>query len=507
MRRSLILVLYLAGCHCQPEIADPDSQPSDSTPADSRVDTQPPGDTDPAQSDCTEPASLPVEAERMRGFISAEDFVLDAEGYLVGIDYGGNLIGIDQEGDRKVILPNAGWWTSGMHQLLDGSFVYSNAETGSLMRVRPGGGAEVVVSGMAYPNGIEVDLDNFVYVTEHDAGRVRRIDPETGEFSILADGLHHPNGIQFSTDYQTLFVNSFGAGTVHAIQRQPEAPWGEPVLLGYVPSIDQDAIPTPCTDAEQGDPCVMVYGGVGACEVPEDDGPSCVLARDRGACEGAAEGDPCSTDLLGEELQSVCAAEPQPSEELFCPRTETARVEPCVGQTDYASCRYKGEQGYCVTGWEGVRLCTVDRDYDLMEEACRGLSDGDACYTEYPTGAWVGTCSNYAHWGWELACGPWYGFGEKGGLDGMAVDACDNIYVTEYISGRIYRYAAEGGDPELVHATGATWIPNMHWGNGIGGWEEDVLYVLERDRGDVYAMQVDVHGVAEAYQPGVTDAE
>jgi hypothetical protein len=46
----------------------------------------------------------------------------------------------------------------------------------------------------------------------------------------------------------------------------------------------------------------------------------------------------------------------------------------------------------------------------------------------------------------------------------------------------------------------------MHWGNGIGGWEEDTLYVLSRDNGDVHALAVDVMGVEEAYQPGVTDA-
>jgi len=506
MRLLTICLAFAIGCHCKPTIDTPETDEPDSTPdttetGDSVRDTAPPIDTGAAQHDCTEPAELPVDAQTMRGFIPAEDFVLDGEGYLVGIDYGGNLIGINQDGDRKVILPNAGYWTSGMHMLLDGSFVYSDAETGSLMKVVPGSGAEVVVSGMSYPNGIEVDLEGFVYVTEHDAGRVRRIDPETGEYSILADGLHHPNGIQFSTDYQTLYVNSFGGGTVHSIERRDEAPWGEPLLLGYVPSIDQDSIPTPCIDgATEGDACVMVYGGVGACEVPDDDEPSCEISRDHAACDGLTAGEACTTQLLDEPVDSVCMEQSE-LDSPYCPRAEAERIEPCVGQSDYSSCRYKNQYGYCVTGWEGAKICQVDSDYDLMSDACRGLELGDACTTMFPTGPWQGTCEDYSHWGWGVACGPWYGFGEKGGLDGMAVDACDNIYVTEYVAGRIYRFAPDGSEIEFVHATGSQWIPNMHWGNGIGGWEEDVLYVLDRDDGSVHALEVDVYGVAEAYQP------
>ena len=503
MRISALSLLALTGCGCTPAI---DSRLPPDTHTDS-ADTADTAGSDSPQHECTEPAPLPVDATTLAGFIPAEDFVLDAEGYLVGIDYGGNLIGINQQGERKVILPNAGQWTSGMHQLLDGSFVYSDAATGSLMRVVPGSGAEVVVSGMAYPNGIEVDPEGFVYVTEHDAGRVRRIDPQTGAYSFVAQGLYHPNGIQFSTDYATLYVNSFGAGTVHAIERQPEAPWGEPVLLGYVPSIDPSTIPTPCADAQPGEPCMMVYGGVGACTDPGDGELSCEVDRDHPACEGSGQREACATSLLEQAIEAVCVLEPDIAEQPFCPRAEAERVEQCLGQTAYSGCRVNGEPGYCVSGWEGAMICVVDGDYDLMVAGCEGLALGDACTTMYPSGAWTGVCEDYSHAGWGIACSPWYGWGEKGGLDGMAVDACDNIYVTEYVSGRVYRYAPDGSEIELAHATRATWIPNMHWGNGIGGWEEDVLYVLNRDSGAVHALEVDVHGVAEAYRPEVSEGE
>ena len=512
MRLSSVCFSILAGCHCSGTVdnddtaADtiPDSTP-DSVPVLDTVDSGAPDDT-PIQAECTEPAALPVQSETMRGFIPAEDFVLDGEGYLVGIDYGGNLIGINQDGDRKVILPNAGQWTSGMHQMLDGSFVYSDAATGSLMRVQPGGGAEVVVSGMAYPNGIEVDPEGIVYVSEHDAGRVRRIDPETGEYSFVAQGLHHPNGLQFSTDYQTLYVTSFGGGTVHAMKRISDEVWEEPLLMGYVPSIDPSTIPIPCADGQVGDACLMVYGGVGQCSDGGDGDLSCDVDRDHAACEGLNAGDACETTLMDQAITSVCVEQTDIVEDAFCPRAEDTRIEQCAGQTAYSNCRFENEYGYCVAGWEGAMVCVVDSDYDLMEDGCDGLELGDDCSTMYPSGPWTGTCTDYSHH-WGVVCEPWFGWGEKGGLDGIAVDACDNIYVSEYVSGDVYRYAPDGSAIELVYETGATWVPNMHWGNGIGGWEEDVLYVLNRDNGNVHALQVNVHGVLEAYIPGHTDAE
>jgi sugar lactone lactonase YvrE len=503
MKHAILLFGLLAGCHCASVIGPPgDSSPETE---DSQL---PPGDSDTGpetgdpQEDCTDPAPLPVQATTLRGFPPAEDFALDGEGRLVAIDEFGNLVATSMDGERQVILPGAGAWTSGMHMLQDGSFVYSDAATGSLMRVRPGGGAEVVVAGMSYPNGIEVDLEGYVYVSEHDAGRVRRIDPESGAYDIIATGLHHPNGLQFSTDYQTLHIGSFGGGTVHSVQREDASAWSSPRLLGYVPSIDVDSIPEPCEGAAEGDACIMLYGGVGTCAVGDDDALGCELTLDVEACGGLNEDDPCTTDFLGTALQSRCVQDDDISPDLFCPRAEAERVESCHGSPVYSTCRVQGEPGYCVTGWEGVNLCQLEQgDWLTMREACDGLDLGDPCTALFPTGPWQGSCGDFSHWGMGVACGPWYGWGETGGLDGIAVDACDNVYVTEYISGEIFRFSPDGAEIELVYATGAFWIPNMHWGNGVGGWEPNVLYVLNRDRGDVHALQVDIHGVVEAYQP------
>ena len=56
-----------------------------------------------------------------------------------------------------------------------------------------------------YRNGIAADLDGWIYITEQGAGRVRRVNPSTGEFTILTEGrVLEPNGITFNRDYSAL---------------------------------------------------------------------------------------------------------------------------------------------------------------------------------------------------------------------------------------------------------------------------------------------------------------
>ena len=46
-----------------------------------------------------------------------------------------------------------------------------------------------VATGLAGPEGITTDEDGALYVVEEDAGRVTRVDPETGGVTVVADGL------------------------------------------------------------------------------------------------------------------------------------------------------------------------------------------------------------------------------------------------------------------------------------------------------------------------------
>ncbi|MEZ4238302.1 MAG: SMP-30/gluconolactonase/LRE family protein [Myxococcota bacterium] len=103
---------------------------------------------------------------------------------------------------------------------------------------RATGGREVIASGLQYPNGVEVDADNMVYVAENSGARVRQIDAYTGDQWIVANGLVQPNGVILSPDGNTLYVGSFGGGLIYAIDRLGPTEWDVPRVLYDPPGPD-----------------------------------------------------------------------------------------------------------------------------------------------------------------------------------------------------------------------------------------------------------------------------
>lgn len=116
---------------------------------------------------------------------------------------------------------------------------------------------------------------------------------------------------------------------------------------------------------------------------------------------------------------------------------------------------------------------------------------------------WQGSCEDAASWGLPgLVCMPLTSSGgEDGMLDGLNVDECGNVYATSYLVGKVWRWQDELAEAELVTDVRASWIPNLHWGNGIGGWQEDVVYMANRDNGSVYALELGIKGHGEAFAP------
>jgi len=223
-------------------------------------------------------------------------------------------------------VPSAGGFIAGLRAVPSGDIVYADVSSGTMFRVDVATGVKsAVLSGMEYANGLEVDLDGYVYAAEQNAGRVRRFDPYTGEFDIVADGLDNPNGVSFSPDYRTLYVGSFGGGTIHA--------------------------------------------------VPFDE-----------------HGNPGEAQVLVQNL--------------------------------------------------GNHL-----------------------------------------------------------LDGMAVDACGNIYVCEFVEAKVWRISPDGQhrEPIVDFSDHTDWIPNMQWGSGIGGWETTHLYVLDIAASKMFEVDLGVPDKERAY--------
>jgi sugar lactone lactonase YvrE len=180
---------------------------------DGDVDADTDADTDvDADGDCA--AEGPFDMQKLDA-IASEDVAFDADGNVIGSDTA-SLLESPYSGS-PVVLTSAIQQQAGLRFLPDGRLVVADDSEGNLYLVEPDGTSTVLLSGLAYPNGIAIDLDGFVYLTEKSAGRVRRIDPDTGDFTILEEGqIAEPNGITFDPAYRFLYVaGTSGEGIIY----------------------------------------------------------------------------------------------------------------------------------------------------------------------------------------------------------------------------------------------------------------------------------------------------
>ncbi|MFN3200400.1 MAG: hypothetical protein ACE366_18525 [Bradymonadia bacterium] len=564
------------------EVMDNDPDVSIDEQSDSGVEEQPDAEPEPMPPDaepphCGDPAELsggPLPFETLQGFSGGEDFVFDAEGYLVSVDGDGNLTRQPKEGDAQLITPGFEE-TAGTRMLPNGDFIVANVADGALVRVTPEGGKSVVITGMQYPNGVEVSDGGTVYVADQNAGNVREVDVENGESTIIAEDLFNPNGVALSPDEQVLYVGSFGGGTVHAIHRSAEG-WEAPVLLAQV----SEPGGTPCENVD--DAC-EIFGQPGLCV---EDGGGALYCEPEGGDLGDFEHERCEMQgaPCGDDGNRICISA---NDTLICPAYSADYVIPCEGASDGTECTVLGVEGTCTTfgpsdgftvcypndevdpscaeqgagdacttlwgtrgscidqsefGFEGLycaedgfggggfdeesceglelgERCALDGDptggvcmdgelYGFEgtvclpneggfdERSCMGLEEGDRCAIDGEENA--GRCEDGTLYGIEgLVCSNG-GFGEgPGGLDGVMVDACGNVYITEYTTGKIYRVSPDGEQVETFVKLPSPWIPNMRWGNGMGGFETDTMYIMDRESGRLFTV---IPGVGGARQ-------
>ena len=92
---------------------------------------------------------------------------------------------------------------------------------------------------------------------------------------------------------------------------------------------------------------------------------------------------------------------------------------------------------------------------------------------------------------------PWATNVGTGWLDGIGVDICGNLYIADYYATKIYRFTPDGKSYKTV-ATGKpgsnTYLPNMQWGSGLGGWDRFKLYLPDGWNKGVFELDVGVPG-------------
>lgn len=344
---------------------------------------------------CPDRRPLPVATTYQTGFTRAEDFAFDAQGRYVGVNDFGDLVRITREGVVTVWVPNlgeaaGGAGTAGMRFLPNGDLVVAIVDTGSLVRVTPDGNVSTILSGLAYPNGLDIDNDGNIYVAENNAGRVRKVDAATGAFRVIAVGLCQPNGVALSATPGELFVGSFGCGTIYRITLDETAAARSTVsTFGHVPgTVPIDAI-DPCATLELDATCDGVFGP-GRC-VEFGGRKDCQPAQ---PCDGKLLGDKCETEWAtpGECIDDgvgglVCSEINQCNqvgdecsyfgEPGICVEAPDGPVcspkPPCLNLDVGASCMLFGDPGVCTDVGVSELVCAY-------ATACGGLSDGDSCF-------------------------------------------------------------------------------------------------------------------------------
>ncbi len=88
----------------------------------------------------------------------------------------------------------------------------------------------------------------------------------------------------------------------------------------------------------------------------------------------------------------------------------------------------------------------------------------------------------------------------RGELDGMATDVCGNVYAL-HTDGQVTRIQPDGRTETFVHVMrngGDMFTSAIHFGSGLGGWEEDYVYIMDRF-GGLFEVYVGVPGVPEPH--------
>jgi gluconolactonase len=188
-----------------------------------------------------------AELERLgTGFTFTEGPLWHPDGYLLFSDMPGDARRRwdEENGVQEVANPsNKG---NGMTWDLDGRLLVCEHVTSSVVRMDPdgkGGGREVLATHydgkeLNSPNDVVVKSDGAIYFTDPTYGRmpgfgiereqdldfqgVYRIPPGGGDLQLLIDDFVQPNGLCFTADEKTLYINDTDRAHIRAFDVQDD---------------------------------------------------------------------------------------------------------------------------------------------------------------------------------------------------------------------------------------------------------------------------------------------
>ncbi|MBA2321097.1 MAG: SMP-30/gluconolactonase/LRE family protein [Deltaproteobacteria bacterium] len=219
-------MLYLLACTAveapEPPLPSPAEEPGAPVePADPPVPTVPPVDTGSAASTtiaCDDLPSTGTFVANLDYIPTFEDFTFSADGYLWGVSlYEGALTRVPYGGPSELLRPGVSGYARGTRFLPDGDLVSVDYPNNSLLRIDVTTYTSTVLTGgLTSPNAVAIDESGDIFLTQV-TGRILRIDPATGLSTPLALSAVSNDGLSFSPDYRTLYLNSDAGGDYQSL--------------------------------------------------------------------------------------------------------------------------------------------------------------------------------------------------------------------------------------------------------------------------------------------------
>jgi sugar lactone lactonase YvrE len=166
---------------------------------------------------CTTLAVLPLAATLVPGAPSAEDFAFDGDGYLVTLSGARNVVRLAAGGAAELLFPNVVANGRGMRILASGDLIIADEARSLLVRVNRAGDISRLTTAVANPNGVELGPSGQIYVTDFGGGGVYRVNPDSGDATVVAMAAAGINGLTFAPDYRALFVADHDAGILYSL--------------------------------------------------------------------------------------------------------------------------------------------------------------------------------------------------------------------------------------------------------------------------------------------------
>lgn len=154
-------------------------------------------------SDCDSLREAPWDWEAVHDILYWEDFAFDKDGSMLTIN-GMSLIRQWLDGTTEVIFPMFG--DSRGHLPIDGDrYIISSLNTATFDLVGDDGSREQLATG-AYILAITVDDDRWAYFDDYMKGGIGRVNLDTYDEEVVAEGLQMPDGIVWDSRNSQLYV-------------------------------------------------------------------------------------------------------------------------------------------------------------------------------------------------------------------------------------------------------------------------------------------------------------